>query len=361
MSAPGPITQNRAAFDATFTGEASEAKKREEAARGLVSATGISAEGAKWMVRLYGDFEALKNKLNLPDETRSAVNAYEIFWADVLATGSPDRGKMVQLVALTADIMPIVETALQQSNLEIDPHDHVRLLSAGTKSLCAICVALEKQNSILLPRVLITADSLRSLIDKLGDQLAVEKLAQSGVRAQLSSMEGAHEALGCGKQAIGYHLDRKTGKITFTKLEIRNSVFGYGGRPAPVLEGGKANWKSCMVFSKDFAADPASRLFLIRLPTPFPAFEDLPVPIKGFEGVGDLASHQQQPFLDGLNEKWQGWRDDYKGRRPDDTDDDDALVGKIIAEENIKQAITAMVAKAKAVSEPQPDPAQPPT
>jgi hypothetical protein len=215
---------------------------------------------------------------------------------------------------------------------------------------------MEKPNSLLAPRITASTNSLYGLIDKFGDQLAAEKLKHSGTDTKPSDMEDARNALKGGGRAIGYHIDHKTGKVTFVELEIRDSLFGVGGRPAPKRgDDNKAHWLAAIPFAQSFTGSSAQPVLLTHLHAPFQDWSALPQPVKEFSGVSNLHVHQQQQFLDELNRKWPQWEEDYKKVHAGDvTDDINVLAGKIIARENVKQAITEIVAAAAAVKEPPP-------
>jgi cation transport regulator ChaB len=361
MSAPSPLTLNRTRFDASFVGKETDAKNRATIQQKLAEYIGVSSDGAKWLIRLYDDFVVLRDKLNLSREDQSKIDAYKTAWNSILSTGTVDIGMANQLATISVELLPILQKALQAANAPIDHADKVRLLSACTKSLCAILVAMGTQNSQLATHTSIPIAYLRKLQDELGGRLAAAKLAQHEINAKLSSMDDARKALKNGGKAIGFHVNPQTGRVTFVELEIQNSILGYGGQPAPkVGDDQKARWMVCAAFAQVHKGNPAIPPVLVNLRVPFETYDDLPELIKNVEGVNALQVHQQQPFLDAINSKWHEWEDAYKTAHPGDAADEKGVLAREIIEQGIVKAeIAKMVTAAAAVPKPQPEP--PPT
>jgi hypothetical protein len=93
------------------------------------------------------------------------------------------------------------------------------------------------------------------------------------------------------------------------------------------------------------------------MPTPFPAFENLPESIRNFQGVSGLDAYQRQSLLDEVNSKWQGWEDAYKkDHHPDEAGGTgDELAARIIEQATVKQAIETAIAAAAKVPQAEPE------
>ncbi|MDR2340799.1 MAG: hypothetical protein LBD72_00465 [Puniceicoccales bacterium] len=351
MGTSGPLTQSHSAFANTFTGDAHA--KRFAAREQLTKAIDISQDDAGRVIRLCDDFDVLKilsdsSFADNPDiKTKiDNLNAIKNNWLD---TGTIDRGTAVQLMQFIVGILGEVVAKLDNLKSKIAIADRVRFVSAAVKVVCIISSACAKPNSLLgkdLPSA--TMDSVPRHVREFGGELAKLKMQLAGINAEPDSMENARKALKGGRQVIGFYGDPKTGKVTFVEVILQNSLWGFGGVPAPKSEAdGKPRWRSSTAFAHDWRGGSLPPV-LVNLPVSFKDFDNLPDSLKAYDGVARLSQPQQEIFVTAINQKLPEWQDAYKKEDPDGAshEDPNAVVKWAIKQDNIRNAIKQAVAEA---------------
>jgi hypothetical protein len=351
MSAPSPLTLNRTRFDASFTADGDDATKRAAAVQSFSAATGLSSDKAKWLFRLHDNVKAVGDKLQFPSEDTLAVRAFQTLFETASTSGAMDAGAARHMVSVALELVPKIQKALLDST--VDPVDCVRILSSCVKFVCAVHAEIRNPNSRLGPSIQASTHAIEASMNSGACALAAAKLKQYGIATTPGTIPDATSALRSGKRAIGFFLEKGQGKVTFVELEIRHSLFGFGGCAAPKRGDNKfVNWKNATTFAQTFS-DHRGKLAQIQ----FATWDDLPQPLKDLDGASNLQPHQQQSFLDAINPKWHEWEDAYKTAHPGGAaDEKDVLARKIIEQEIVKEEIAKMVTAATAVPEPQPEP-----
>ncbi|MDR1457171.1 MAG: hypothetical protein LBI34_03950 [Puniceicoccales bacterium] len=356
MSVSSSVTTSREKFDTFTQGDSVESKAYKVFEKRLTEETGIPKNAAQYLYRLYTDTNALKGQLNFSGEDITQIDMFIALMNNTFSADNPriQRDACMQIVQSAMDALGIILKRLDDQNSQVDTEDRVRLYSSAIKLTCGTLKATSKQNSQLGMHTSISPDICKQFGDKIWPKYAAAKLLLNGIRTYQSGEKEALKKIQGGGQAIAFYGNEDTGKIIFSVLETRNSLFGFGGRVAPkCTDGPEPRWTSVSVFTKTWQNLTGQPPALVPLAAPFPEFSKLPATITRFQGVMELAQHQQQSFVDELNSAWGKWINEYKDAHPDSSpDDNDAIAQWIIDTENTKQTLTKLVTSASELALP---------